>query len=243
MEKLLVVYITLGYPSIEKFTQFISQVGDCGASYIEVGIPPSFAKYDGPAIRRSYEYVKSLGINAENVLKIVAKNSSAPVIALTYLDDYVNNLDEFAEKMLSTGIEYVLLPDLLIDYVDMYRDIVNTLHKYGIKTTMFVSSSTPDKLIAEASKHSKPFLYFGLRPATGIPLPVDPVILVTRARKLVQNKLVVGFGLSIKDIEKVVKAGADGIAVGTAIIEAIEKSDVEKALELVKELRGVLDDL
>ncbi|MEM4942892.1 MAG: tryptophan synthase subunit alpha, partial [Ignisphaera sp.] len=205
--------------------------------------PPRFAKYDGPVIRRSYSHVKSFGIDVWEVLKTVRKNIDLPLIVLTYLDDYIENLGMFVENLHTIEIDYVLFPDLLIDYVDRYQDIVKEVKDRGLNVTLFVSPSMPDKLVAEVSLLTHPFLYYGLRPATGIPIPIDPVALVKRARRLVNNTLVVGFGLSINDIANVLRAGADGVAIGTVIVEALENSEVNQALKIIETVRGVLDGL
>ncbi|MEM1735821.1 MAG: tryptophan synthase subunit alpha [Ignisphaera sp.] len=243
MGKYLVVYNTLGFPSIDRFLLFLKEARNRGVDFFEIGIPPRFAKYDGPVIRRSYSHVKSFGIDVWEVLKTVRKNIDLPLIVLTYLDDYIENLGMFVENLHTIEIDYVLFPDLLIDYVDRYQDIVKEVKDRGLKVTLFVSPSMPDKLVAEVSLLTHPFLYYGLRPATGIPIPIDPVALVKRARRLVNNTLVVGFGLSINDIANVLRAGADGVAIGTVIVEALENSEVNQALKIIETVRGVLDGL
>ncbi|MEM1526212.1 MAG: tryptophan synthase subunit alpha [Ignisphaera sp.] len=243
MGKYLVVYNTLGFPSIGRFLLFLKEARNRGVNFFEIGIPPRFAKYDGPVIRRSYSRVKSFGIDVWEVLKTVRKNIDLPLIVLTYLDDHIENLGMFVENLHKLEIDYVLFPDLLIDYVDRYQDIVKEVKDRGLKATLFVSPSMPDKLVAEVSLLTYPFLYYGLRPATGIPIPIDPVTLVKRARRLVNNTLVVGFGLSINDIANVLGAGADGVAIGTVIVEALENSEVNQALKIIETVRGVLDGL
>ncbi|MEM4681792.1 MAG: tryptophan synthase subunit alpha [Ignisphaera sp.] len=243
MGKYLVVYNTLGFPSIDRFLLFLKEARNRGVDFFEIGIPPRFAKYDGPVIRRSYSHVKSFGIDVWEVLKTVRKNIDLPLIVLTYLDDYIENLGMFVENLHTIEIDYVLFPDLLIDYVDRYQDIVEEVKDRGLNVTLFVSPSMPDKLVAEVSLLTHPFLYYGLRPATGIPIPIDPVALVKRARRLVNNTLVVGFGLSINDIANVLRAGADGVAIGTVIVEALENSEVNQALKIIETVRGVLDGL
>ncbi|MEM4502298.1 MAG: tryptophan synthase subunit alpha [Ignisphaera sp.] len=243
MGKYLVVYNTLGFPSIDRFLLFLKEARNRGVDFFEIGIPPRFAKYDGPVIRRSYSHVKSFGIDVWEVLKTVRKNIDLPLIVLTYLDDYIENLGMFVENLHTIEIDYVLFPDLLIDYVDRYQDIVEEVKDRGLNVTLFVSPSMPDKLVAEVSLLTHPFLYYGLRPATGIPIPIDPVALVKRARRLVNNTLVVGFGLSINDIANVLRAGADGVAIGTFIVEALENSEVNQALKIIETVRGVLDGL
>lgn len=241
MKKYLVIYNTLAFPTVEKFTTFITIASNIGVDFFEIGIPPKFAKYDGPAIRRSYQHVKKLGVDVLKILKIIRKNVDVPLIVLTYLDDYLNNLGYLIDELHSIEINYVLFPDMLIDYVDRFREIIEEIEKHGLKIVLFVSPSMPDKLVAEVSSISKPFLYYGLRPTTGVPIPVDPVALIKRIRKIVNNVLVVGFGLSIHDINNVINAGADGVAIGTSIVEALEKNGIEKAIEIVKLVRGVLD--
>ncbi|MEM1541170.1 MAG: tryptophan synthase subunit alpha [Ignisphaera sp.] len=243
MGKYLVVYNTLGFPSIDKFLLFLKEARNRGVDFFEIGIPPKFAKYDGPVIRRSYSRIKCSIVDIWEVLKTVRKNTDIPLIVLTYLDDHVENLGMFIENLHALEIDYVLFPDLLIDYVDRYQDIVKEVEDHGLKVTLFVSPSMPDKLVAEVSLLTHPFLYYGLRPATGIPIPIDPIALVKRVRRLTNNALVVGFGLSINDIAKVLEAGADGVAIGTAIVEALENDGVDQALRIVETVRGVLDGL
>ena len=243
MRRLLVTYMTLGYPSLEGFYEFIEKSVDLGTDIFEIGVPPKYAKYDGPVIRRSYKAVTSWLKDYYSVLAEVRKRVSIPIIILTYLEDYVNQLDSFLSKLREIGIDGVLFPDLLIDFVDDYLTYVNKIKSYGLKAVLFTAPSVPDNLIQEASKISDIFLYYGVRPTTGVILPVSVDSLIVRVRNLVQNKLVVGFGLNnLDDLRKALKAGADGVAIGTAFIEEIEKNGIESALELVKKIRGILDE-
>jgi len=240
--KLLVVYITLGFPSIERFKEFVAKAANIGVDYFEFGILPKYAKYDGPAIRRSYDYVRKLGIDTKEVLRSLKSilKDTGNVIALTYLEDYENNFEHLLKELVNAEISKLLLPDLLIDYVDLYKSYIEFAKKMGIDLTLFVSPSMPDKLIEEVSKESKPFLYYGIRPTTGVQIPVSPSILVKRIRSKVQSKLVIGFGLDENEISEVLNAGADGIAIGSAIINAIEIR-VDEALKVISRVRGILD--
>lgn len=243
MRKLLVIYNTIGFPSVDKFRVFVREACTRGVDFFEIGLPPRIAKYDGPAIRRSYAHIRNTGIDVWKVLEETRLDSSVPVIALAYLEEWIERLDYFLEKLSRSGIEYALFPDLLIDYVDLFEDVVEKVEDYGLESVLFVSPSMPDSLIARVSRMSKPFIYYGIRPATGIPLPVEPSVLIKRVRPLINNTLIAGFGLSLRDIPRVVEAGADGVAIGTAIVESLEKDGVESALKLVEAARGVLDGL
>lgn len=241
--KLLVIYMTLGYPDINTFIEFIKGAVNYGADVLEIGIPPKYAKYDGPVIRKSYDVVRSKIKDIWNVLNEVRKNVNIPIVALTYLEDWISELDLFLSKLESIGVDGVLFPDLLIDYIDNFDKYVKVVKNRGLKNVVFTSPSVPDSLIQKVSKISDIFLYYGVRPTTGIPIPVSVKQLITRVRNLVENKLVVGFGLSDeKDLRDALYAGADGIAIGTLFIEEIEKNGINKSLELVKKFREILDE-
>jgi tryptophan synthase alpha chain len=237
--KLLVAYFTVGYPTESKFVELLREAESCGVDAVELGIPPKFAKYDGPLIRRSYERARKVSANCWGLLREARKILDIPMIVLAYLDDYSEAFDDFLNRLREVGADSLLLPDLLIDYVDSFEEYLEKARDVGL--TIFTNPSMPDKLIAKISPSSKLFLYYGLRPATGTSIPVDVVALVRRARQLVKNRLVVGFGLSPNDVVKVLKNGADGIAVGSLLIRAIEEGGVEEVSRVLKELRGVID--
>ncbi|ADM28514.1 tryptophan synthase, alpha chain [Ignisphaera aggregans DSM 17230] len=239
--KYLVVYLTAGFPNDRIFMDIASKLKDRGVNYLEIGIPPKYAKYDGPVIRKSYRYVKSLSIDVWRILKETVKIVDIPIILLTYLEEYVDNYRQFLENVYSIGIDSILFPDLLIDLVDRYIEYIDIAKSIGIKIVLFVTPSMPDKFIENISPLSSHFLYYGIRPTTGIPIPITSSTLVKRIRGFVRNKLVVGFGLSIDEIADVVRAGADGIAIGSAIIEKLESNDFDGALKLIEDIRGVLN--
>lgn len=242
--KLLVSYMTLGYPNETDYLTFIKGADELGTDIFEVGYPPSFAKYDGPAIRRSYDHVTKLYKDFMDLVRKTREATEKKIIVLTYLEDFVDTLGEFLAELKEAGVDGVLFPDLLIDYAKDYKKFVEAIEEKGLEPTIFTSPSVPDKLIAEVAPLSRPFLYYGVRPTTGVILPISVDSLVRRVRSFVRNKLVLGFGLNNEaDLRKALEAGADGVAIGTAYIEAIEKGGVKEALEVVKHLRGVLDEL
>lgn len=243
MKRYLVVYLTLGYPTKDEFLKLVSTLNDLSIDFVEVGIPPRFAKYDGPVIRKSYEYAKKM-LPERQYLALIREARGildVPMIALAYVDDRLDKLREFVEDLYQVGVDSILFPDLLIDYLDVYEKVEEIARSIGIGLTLFTSPSMPDRLIERVSPSSRFFLYLGVRPATGVPIPVDPVRLVRRVRGIVRNRLVVGFGLSLSDIPEIIRAGADGIAIGSALIEAIERNGIGGFTELVRTIRGVIN--
>ncbi|MFP3200925.1 MAG: tryptophan synthase subunit alpha [Sulfolobus sp.] len=244
MKRWLVTYMTLGYPNLDGFYSFIKGSIELGTDILEIGVPPKYAKYDGPVIRKSYKEVEGKIKDYYEVLaKVREIADNVPIVILTYLEDYLSSLDEFLQRLKEIGIDGILFPDLLIDFVDEYESYVSKIKSQGLKAVLFTAPSVPDTLIQQASLISDLFLYYGVRPTTGIIIPVSVDSLIIRVRNLVQNKLVVGFGLNdFNDMRKALSAGADGVAIGTAFIEEIERNGINSALELVKKIRGILDE-
>ncbi|TRM81406.1 tryptophan synthase subunit alpha, partial [Sulfolobus sp. A20-N-F6] len=109
---MLVVYMTLGYPDVENFLKFITSLESAGADVLELGIPPKYAKYDGPVIRKSYDRVKTQIKDIWRLMRQVRDSLSIPIVALTYLEDWINELKTFLDKLRENGINGVLFPDL-----------------------------------------------------------------------------------------------------------------------------------
>jgi tryptophan synthase alpha chain len=231
----LIVYLTAGHPNKEEFLKFADEISGT-VDAIEIGIKPRIAKYDGPVIRRSY--LAATRCTRKDLIAMVSGLSSY-LVALTYLDDLI---DDELRLMKSSGYSAVLIPDLIIDYPERLADTAQLVNRNGLKNALFVTPFTPDSYIDAASRLADAFLYLGIRPSTGVPTPVDVGKIVKRIRERHRGKLVVGFGLSESEIKVALSSGADGIAVGSSIVSALEK-DREKALELVKRLREVVDSV
>ena len=232
-----VAYLTLGYPNWDIFLRALKYLRD-KADLIEVGIPPKFAKYDGPTIRRSYEVAKSNGISLENfelaeVCEIVGPEK---LIAMTYFEDVSDNLEGFLKRLCTGG---VLFADAVIDYFDRVREITEKARGFGKDTVYFVSPTTPDYVIREVAELSDPVLYLGVRPATGIPLPVGIPNLLKRVKSLTSKPIVVGFGLKKEEVKEAIENGADGIVVGSALVRALSKG-YDELVGVVEEYLSIL---
>ncbi|MGB9733899.1 MAG: tryptophan synthase subunit alpha [Conexivisphaera sp.] len=229
---LVVAYLTIGYPTPELFLRAASELR-AHCDLLELGIPPRFAKYDGPVIRRSYESASTLG---HEELMELASMIDAEKYALTYLDG-LGGLDEYLDSARRAGFRGVLFPDLVVDFRREISRVASAVRSRGMSNAIFVSPSTPDSVAREASREADGFLYLGVRPSTGVPVPVSVPALVRRFRALHGGTLIVGFGLRRDEMAEAVRAGADGVAVGTALLEALD-AGVEAAAEV---LRGVRD--
>ncbi len=228
----LVAYTTLGYPNEEEFYKVVELI-DKFADVIEIGYPPSFAKYDGPIIRRSYKKVKGVKLDLLESVNVEKEK----IVILTYYEDLRDKIDEFLRKA-SEVAGGLLLPDLIIDFYDEVEGVVNKIKEWGLSPILFVSPTVPDAVIKRAGELTEGFLYLGVRPTTGVPLPVGVGELLDRVKALVEKPIVVGFGLKKEEIREAIERGASGIAVGSAIIKAIDEGRLEEVLIEYSRLLG-----
>ncbi len=235
----LVAYLTLGHPDPETFFKALKYLED-KAELVEIGIPPSFAKYDGPTIRRSYEKVKKMGITLDNFQELMNEACKLfppeRLIAMTYYEDVKERFEKFIGKVCAGGL---LFADAVIDYVDEIEEITKKSRERGKDVVYFVSPTTPDHIIRKVGELSNPIVYLGVRPATGIPLPVGISNLLNRVKALVNKPIVVGFGLKLEEVPEALRSGASGIVVGSAFVKALDES-FEKFKERVEEYLKVM---
>ncbi|MGC8557550.1 MAG: tryptophan synthase subunit alpha [Nitrososphaeria archaeon] len=235
----LVIYNTVGFPDPDSFTEFIRGAARY-ADVIELGIPPKFAKYDGPTIRKSYSVASRNGSDYFEMIRNVS--SYCRIVALSYLDDL--DLEPFLNKIRSTGAKAVLFPDLLIDHMNELDHVTAAVKEKSLNNVIFVSPSVPDSIMRSASLAADEFVYLGVRPTTGVPTPININNVVKRTRRIIQGKLIAGFGLKDNlEIAQAISGGADGVAIGTSIMKVLEEKGVEEALEVTRRLKEYVGSL
>ncbi len=232
------LYLTATYPSVRHFVEVLNGVRGL-VDFLEIGIPTGNPKYDGPIIRMTHRSAELKSLEAVKVINDYSKYSKAPVL-MGYAADYIDSLNEVASVARSVNAVSVLFPDLLFDYPELIDKYVRVMEDSGLRPSFFISSKTPYKLVKRLSEYNPLFIYLGLYAATGIKLPIYVEQNVTTIRGIVGDTfLVVGFAVNSPDMVKsLIKAGADGVVVGTAFIQRM--SNLESALSLLKWLRGGL---
>jgi tryptophan synthase alpha chain len=232
------LYLTATYPSVRHFIEALNGVRGL-VDFLEIGIPTGNPKYDGPVIRVTHHGAELKGLEAVKVVDDYGRYSKVPVL-MGYVADYVDSLNEAASVARSVNAVSILFPDLIFDYPELIDRYVEVMVSNGLRPSFFISSKTPYKLVKRLSEYNPLFIYLGLYAATGIKLPIYVEQNVTTIRGIIGDTfLVVGFAVNNPDMVKsLIKAGADGVVVGTAFIQRM--SNLESALSLLKWLRGGL---
>ncbi len=243
-EGALVAYLTGGDPDPKTFLSNVSGVVEGGADILEVGIPFSDPIADGPVIQASSQRALSRGITPRNVLELIgrlSKSHDTPVALLTYYNPVVAmGLEKFMEAARGSGVDGMVVPDLPFEESDGF---CKAAYRHGVDTIFLAAPNTSLSRLREVIARSRGFLYLvSLFGVTGPRRTLSPLALgaVRRVKSLAGGRIPVAAGFGVSQPEHVaalVRAGADGAIVGSALVDIVAKhlDDKEGASRILRE--------
>ena len=224
----LALYLTFPYPDRETFSTFFGEMIRMRFDYLELGIPTGTPYYDGPIIRRTHRKAME-GFSFSFLKKIVnvSRLAGKKNYALVYYNHFHSSTGKFLDDLKEAGIDGAIVPDLLTDYYDERRQLSEEMKKRDLSLIPFFTSSTPDSAIREMTLLTDSWIYHGLQPSTGIRVPVSIDLMVSRIRKLCNDReIIFGFGINSMEMVRELRAeGADGIAVGSSLVSYMDSND------------------
>ena len=239
----LVCYVTAGHPDREKSVELLRQVEAAGADVIELGVPFSDPMADGPIIQASSQRALEQGMSLSGTLDLVAQaRLTTPVVLFTYLNPLIAAGPAILERAATAGLHGVLVTDLPVG-ADPVRE--QWLGNGPLAFVRLVAPTTPTDRMREIASHGSGFVYLiSRRGVTGLrsDVPAELPDTIARLRQATTLPVCVGFGISTPDQAKAIGSVADGIVVGSAIVQAAGTS-VDAAASLVASLRRALDEL
>jgi tryptophan synthase alpha chain len=245
-------FVVIGDPDYLTSLEIVKKIVDAGADILELGLPFSDPIADGPTIQAANVRALNNGINTDKTfeyIKEVREYSDIPIGILTYYNlAYQRGLDRFYSDCKKSGINSLLIADMPIEESET---VIKASCENEINTVFMVSQLTDNERIKKIAQRTTGFIYAVARlGVTGAKsnLKKSALKLVKRVKSQTDKPICVGFGLSRgHQLREVIKAGADGVIIGSALIDLIEKNlgdNVKMMSELydyVKELkRGTL---
>lgn len=242
----LITFITAGDPNINATLNFMLAL-DGYADVIELGIPFSDPMADGRTIQKANIRALKAGTKVKDVFKVVKRfkeHSDTPVVLMTYYNPvYRRGVERFVREAKDAGVNGLIVVDLPTEEATEY---LNICRKYGIGTIFLAAPNTSEERLKMIDEASSAFVYLiSLYGTTGARDKVSELAfnLIKRAKKVCKKPLAVGFGVSkAEHVAELIKAGADGVVVGSALVEIIEKHGEDASEELkkkVKELKSL----
>ena len=234
--KALITFITAGDPSLAVTEKLIYQLEAAGADIIELGIPFSDPLADGPVIQASHQRALKKGTSLADVFGLVKKIRRKSQVPICFMPAYNLILQYGEEKFFAdcekVGVDGVIIPDLTPVESSHYPIV------YLIAPT---SSEQRIKMIAEKSRG---FIY--LVSTTGITgkrqaLASGLADLDGRIRKYSKLPIAVGFGISTPQQAAEAAGIADGVIVGSAIVDLIGQRKIGQVPKFIAALRRAID--
>ncbi len=238
----LVAYLTAGFPDPVSFPEVLRAVAAAGADVIEVGLPFSDPLADGPVIQRSSQIALAAGTTFDVMLRLVAEAAvDVPLVLFSYLNPLMAAGPDALERAAAAGFSGVLVTDLPVG-ADPEREA--WLGGGPLAFVRLVAPTTPAERMAEIVRHGRGFVYLISR--TGVTgmrdqLPPDLADTVARLRSVCALPIAVGFGIARPDQAVTVARLADGVVVGSALVQAAAAGAAAGAAALTAQLRHALD--
>jgi tryptophan synthase alpha chain len=241
----LVAYVTCGDPNLAATREIILAAVRAGADVIELGVPFSDPVADGPVIQRASERALRNGTSLEDVLGLareIRKESDAGLIVFSYLNPVLRfGLERFCAEAAKAGVDGALITDLTVEEADDYRRLMAV---HDLDTVFLAAPTSPDKRLRAIADACRGFVYAVSR--TGITgaqkeLAGEAKDLVKRIRKFTKLPVAVGFGISNAEQFEQVGQFADAAVVGSAIVQAIERSpgtEAQAVADLVQSMKA-----
>jgi tryptophan synthase alpha chain len=242
----LVAYVTCGDPSLAVTREVVLAAIDAGADVVELGVPFSDPVADGPVIQRASERALRGGTTLQQVLdlaKDVRKvKPNAGLIIFSYLNPVLRmGLENFGAAASAAGVDGALITDLTVEEAEPY---LGSMRRHGLASVFLAAPTSPDARLKKIVAASRGFVYAVSR--TGVTgtrqdVSADAQQLVRRIRKFSKLPVAVGFGISTPEQFAAVGGWADGVVVGSAIVQQIEANpghEAESVAKFIGSLKG-----
>ncbi len=245
--KALIPYVTVGYPSIEATLNVVPLLASSGCDLVELGIPFSDPLADGVTIQKASFCALQNGVTPElclEVAKDLNQKINIPLVFMTYFNPVFSyGLEEFCSACERSGIDGLIIPDLPPDE-GLELEAITQMHSLDL--IYLLAPTSTEERIRLVAERSRGFIY--LVSVTGVTgardnLPPELGTFVTSVRKVATQPLCVGFGISTPEQAKQVAQIADGVIVGSRVIQLMETDDdLVSVGNFIKQLRHALDE-
>lgn len=241
----LIPYICAGYPDREASLELLLAAADAGADVLELGIPFSDPLADGPTIQKATFDALEAGMTVRGVLDLLRefrRLRDTPVVLFTYLNPVHHfGIEAFVAEAVEAGAQGLLLTDLPAGADPVLE---GAAARGGLALIRLLAPTTAPGRIATVAEGGDGFLYYISRTGvTGTRTELRDALAreVEAIREQVSLPVAVGFGISTPEQAAAVAGVADGVVVGSALVDAVGKGGVEGGARFLASLRSALD--
>ena len=246
--KALIPYVTVGYPSIEATLKIVPILARSGCDMVELGIPFSDPLADGTTIQKASFGALSNGVTPSlcfEVAKQLSQEVDIPLLFMTYLNPvYHYGFEAFCTACNDAGVSGLIIPDLPPDEC---LELEAAAGKQELDIIYFLTPTSTENRIRLVSEKARGFIYLvSITGVTGVrdSLPRGLNTFVGRVKRITSQPLCIGFGISTPGQAKKIASVADGVIIGSRIIQLMEaEGNFESVQDFIGEVRGAIDKL
>jgi tryptophan synthase alpha chain len=235
----LVGYLTAGFPTRREFAaNFAAVAGSCDV--VEIGVPFSDPMADGTTVQRASFKALADGVNLPWILdelKALAPLAKAPILLMSYLNPLLAyGWDALPRDAAAAGVSGFIVPDLPFEES---ADLTQALQQEGMALVQMVTPVTPPERLEMLCGAAQGFVYaVTMTGTTGktVDVPDEVLQYMDRVKRCSAVPVCAGFGIRSRQQVARLAPHVDGVVVGSALVEAVERgADVKAFLESLRE--------
>ena len=222
-EKALVVFVTAGDPTLEALPEILLALQEGGADIIEVGLPFSDPIADGPVIQAASHRALTNGVTRTKVMAVLAGTPlNVPVIAMGYYNTMLRpGLEAFATEARHSHVSGTIVCDIIPEEATEWITVSRAI---ALDTVFLAAPTSTDDRLDAVAHQSTGFVYAVAR--TGVTGAAtaqadETVDLITKLKARTEVPVCVGFGVRSPEQVKQLSQVADGVVVGSSLVQLI----------------------
>jgi tryptophan synthase alpha chain len=225
----LVTFITAGDPDAETSLAILKMLPAAGADVVELGMPFTDPMADGPSVQAAGQRALKAGQTMAKTLAMVrafrASDDATPIVLMGYYNPiYIYGVTRFLADAKSAGVDGLIVVDLPPEEDE---ELCLPSLKAGLNFIRLATPTTDDKRLPAVLANTSGFVYYvSITGITGAAL-ADPAKItgaVARIKRHTELPVAVGFGVKTPEHARAIAAGADGVVVGSSLVDAIKGS-------------------
>ena len=225
----LVTFLTAGDPDAETSLALLRAIPAAGADVVELGMPFTDPMADGPAIQMSSQRALKAGQSLKKTLAMVRAfrqaDDATPLVLMGYYNPiYIYGVDRFLRDAKSAGVDGLIVVDLPPEEDE---ELCLPALKAGMNFIRLATPTTDDKRLPAVLANTSGFVYYvSITGITGAAMadPAKVTAAVARIKRHTKLPVAVGFGVRTAEQAAVIASGADGVVVGSALVNALKAS-------------------
>jgi tryptophan synthase alpha chain len=244
-KKILSIYFSAGFPTINDTKTLIETLEKSGADMIEIGLPFSDPLADGPTIQASSIQALKNGMTTELLFEqitTIRKTVTIPLLIMGYFNPILQfGIENFCKKCAEIGIDGLIIPDLPLDiYLENYKELFES---HDIAMIFLITPQTTEERIRRIDANSNTFIYLvSSSSVTGSKERFDDSQMdyFKRIEAMnLQNPQLIGFGISNKTTYNQALKHQKGVIIGSSFIEFLTKNSISSIPNFIDNLLHV----